>query len=753
MSARERAGGEACRSDRAATDALRGRPGSAVATAAACGLLLAAAAVVFGQTVRYEFINFDDDIYVYANEQVLAGLTARGAAWAFTQFDKAAEWVPLTWLSLMADAQLAGGGAGRPDLPRLAGEMHAMNVALHAAAAVVLFLVLARMTVAVWRPALVAAVFAVHPLHVESVAWVTERKDVLSALFGFLAIGAYLWYVKGTSLHPLPLSRRERGVRFPWIRYLTVAAVLALGLMAKPVLATWPLVFLVLDYWPLRRWGLARGRERGGAEKGRDARATRNCRIIITTRKKCFRTKKRPILSKSVQPAWFCSRPADRDQQLSDARLGEAAVGGAGRDAAAVTFAGHSSRGAVASLEAAPISERLARAAMEYAGYLGKSVWPAGLAAMYRAGPVAGYWPAAAAAAVLALITAAAIWGAKRGQPWLAAGWLFYLITLLPMVGLVQAGVQVMPDRSLYLPQIGLSIALVWGIAGVAGRWRQSRVVVPGVAALILAVLAARSWQQASYWRDSETLWRHTLECTPDSAVAHNHLGLALAAHGQLDEAIEHYERAIVIKPDYTVARFNLGLALDGRGRVVEAIEQYRKGLEFQPRDAEAHYRLACDLLHHGEVPKAIRHFGEAVKIRPEYTAARLQLALLLATMGDLDGAIRQYEIALKYQPENAAANFNLGTALERRGRPREALDRYRTALRLASAASERELADAIAPGWRDWRRSGLPEEPTETITVGTAGSGGRVRFAARFRRRGRSGRTLWPRPRRRKQF
>ena len=298
---------------------------------------------------------------------------------------------------------------------------------------------------------------------------------------------------------------------------------------------------------------------------------------------------------------------------------------------------------------------------MEYAGYLGKSVWPAWVPRRCTAGPVAGYWPAAAAAAVLAVITAAAIWGAKRGQPWLAAGWLFYLITLLPMIGLVQAGVQVMPDRSLYLPQIGLSIALVWGVGTRPAVGGRGAVVVPGVAMLILAVLAARSWQQASYWRDSETLWRHTLECTPDSAVAH-YLGLALAAHGQADEAIEHYERAIVIKPDYTVARFNLGLALDRQGSVVEAIEQYRKGLEFQPRDAEGDYRLACDLLHHEEVPKAIRHFGEAVKIRPEYTAARLSLR---CSSPPWETSMERFvnTRSQKYQPENAAANFNLGTA------------------------------------------------------------------------------------------
>ncbi len=400
------------------------------------------------------------------------------------------------------------------------------------------------MTAAVWRSALVAAVFAVHPLHVESVVWITERKDVLSALLGFLAIGAYARYARNPGA----------------FRYLTVAAALALGLMAKPILATWPLVFLVLDYWPLGRWKLEEG-VKGRREEG-EIREVPVARLVL---------EKVPLFLLAAA-------------------------------ATAATLAGHSSRGAVASLEAAPISGRVACAVMEYVGYLGKTFWPVGLAPMYHAGPIVSHWPALAAGTLLALITAAAIWAAKRGQPWLAAGWLFYVVTLVPMVGLVQAGVQIMPDRSLYLPQIGLTMALAWGIAGIVparaafGHWPGARGVLAGAAALVLALLAARSWQQTSYWRDSESLWRYTLQCTPDSALAHNHLGLALVASGRVDEAIEHYERAVQIEPGYSVARFNLGLALDGRGRFAAAIEQYGKEIELAPRDAEAHYRLSMHL-------------------------------------------------------------------------------------------------------------------------------------------------------------
>jgi tetratricopeptide (TPR) repeat protein len=583
-------------------------------------LLLLATIIVFGQTTRYDFVNYDDDVYVFNNNRVLGGLTGGGIVWAFTQSDKAAQWVPLTWLSLMTDVQLLGSNGSRPDLARLAARMHLTNIALQAASSIILFLVLWRMTGGLWKSAFVAAVFAVHPLHVESVAWVTERKDMLSGLFGFIAIGAYVWYARQPSV----------------ISYLAVFVALALGLMGKPILVTWPLVFLLLDYWPLQRW-------------------YSNWLLV----------EKVPLC------------------------LLVAASG-------MVTFLAHRSQGAVASLESAPLAERLARAAIEYVRYLGKTAWPIDLSAMYNDAFTASYWPAVAAGMLLALFTAGALWGAWRGQRWLAVGWLFYMGTLLPMIGLVQAGAQVTPDRSMYLPQIGISIVLTWGAAQIAGQWRHGRVVFSGGAAMILGASMACAWQQTCYWRNSETLWAHSLQCVPNNAVAENHLGLALAARGAFDDAIGHYRKAVDIQPHYAVAYFNLGLASANCGRFDEAIAAYNDGLKFKPKDAEAHYRLGLALALRGKAGEAIEQLREAVEIQPGFVAARIELALMYVNANRLDDAIDQYNRALEYDPNNAVSNFYLGIALERSGKRREAMERYRTALRLASATNQKALADAI---------------------------------------------------------
>ncbi len=393
----------------------------AYAASAVCALLLLAVIAVFGQTAGHDFVSLDDGDYVYRNRHVLAGLTREGIVWAFTESHLSSHWHPLTWLSLMADAQMLRPREGPPDLARLAAGMHLTNVALHAANAVLLFLVLRAMTAATWRSALVAAVFAVHPLHVESVAWITERKDVLSGLFGLLALAAYAWYARRPSL----------------LRYLSVAAALALGLMAKPMLVTWPLLFLLLDYWPL-------GRVNGGwwSADGKEPEQTPS-------------TVHRPPSTVHRPP--FTSLPRLVVEKIPLLLL--VAV------SAAVTFLAQRASGAVITLESVPISARTARAAVLYAAYLGKTLWPANLASVpvYSAAPMESTWTALGAGVLLGLLTAAALWGAWRGQRWLAVGWFWYVGTLLPVIGLVQVNWQVMADRFLYLPQIGICVALVWG--------------------------------------------------------------------------------------------------------------------------------------------------------------------------------------------------------------------------------------------------------------------------------------------------
>ena len=395
-----------------------------------CVLLVLAVTLVFVQTVRHEFVNYDDNEYVYENHHVLAGLSREVAAWAFTS-RVSAQWTPFTLLSLMADAQFfLRHGARPPDLKRLAAGIHAVNIALHAANVVLLFLVLRAMTGGMWPSALVAAVFAVHPLHVESVAWITERKDVLSGFFGLLALAAYTWYARRPSV----------------FRYLSVAAALAVGLLAKPMLVTWPLVFLLLDYWPLRR---------------------RFSASLLLEKVPLF------VLVAA------CAIVAYHGQQSGDA---------------------------VTSLETVPLPQRIARAAELYVVYLGKSFWPAELAANYAEPPMETRWPVLAAAGLLALLTAAALYAARHRWRWLAVGWLWYLITLAPVIGLVRVGSVVMADRFLYLPQIGLCLALGWAAARASGTLRYSRPAFAAAATLVIAGLTASAWQQASYWKDSVTL-------------------------------------------------------------------------------------------------------------------------------------------------------------------------------------------------------------------------------------------------------
>ena len=581
---------------------------NAYTVAVVCGLLLLAVMAVFGQTARHDFVNFDDDDYVYANRHVTQGLTGKGIVWAFTESSHAGLWIPLTWLSLMTDATLLRTAEAPPDqahMAALAGQMHLVNVALHAANALILCLVLRAMTASLWRSAMAAAVFAVHPLNVESVAWITERKDVLSGLFGLLALGAYNWYARRPSV----------------VRYLSVAAALALGLTAKPILVTWPLVFLLLDYWPLRRQfraGLA--------------------------------LEKVPFLLLAAA-------------------------------AAVATFVANRSGGLLTSLQSAPISARVARAAVLYVAYLGKSFWPVNLAAMYPVTPVESYWPALGAGVLLFLLTAGTLWGARRGARWAAVGWFWYLGTLTPTIGLVQVGTQVMADRFLYLPQIGICVALVWGVGNLAVTWRDTRWPLAAVAAPALAALTVSAWQQTSYWRNSERLWTHTLACTSRNDIAHNNLARDLSDRAMLDEAIDHYRKALEINPDYVHVNNNLGTVLARRGQIDEAIVHYRKALEVNPNYAYAHYNLGLALARRGQVDEAIAHFRRALEILPDDMDAHYHLGLTLARRGQVDEAIAHFRKALDIMPDYAEAHYDLGIALANRGEVNEAVAQFRRAL------------------------------------------------------------------------
>jgi protein O-mannosyl-transferase len=562
------------------------------AAPAVCVVLAAITFAVFGQTLRHGFIDFDDNDYVYANPVVAQGLTLKGIIWAFAQ-PHAGNWHPLTWLSHMLDCQLYG---------LHPGGHHLTSVLIHATTVIVLFLVLREMTGALWRSAFVAAVFAIHPLRVESVAWVAERKDVLSGLFFMLTIGAYVRY-----------ARRP----WSWGRYGLVVLLFVLGLMSKPMLVTLPLVLLLLDYWPLQR------KEAAG-------------KLVL---------EKLPLLALSAAGC-------------------------------ATTILGQTEIIQLTRSFSLPL--RIANAVTACMVYLGQMIFPAGLTPYYTY-PLDGLpaWEVALAGALLAGLSVVALWQ-RRKQPWLLMGWLWYLVMLLPVLGIIQVGRQAHADRYTYLPQIGIYVAVTWLVAGWIGRRLAA-----GLMTGVIAVLMFCAWQQTTYWQNSETLWTRTLACTTNNELAHYAFANDLYERGRLDEAIAQYQTALQIRPDYVEAHYNLGTALYDKGSVDEAIAQFQQALQFRPRSEEAHNNLGIALLQKGSLDEAITHFQAALQIKPGFASPQLNLGIAYFRKGNLDEAIDNFQKALQIKPAYAAAHYNLGNALYQKGRTAEAISHYQQALQI----------------------------------------------------------------------
>jgi Tfp pilus assembly protein PilF len=508
---------------------------------------------VFGQTLRHDFVNYDDPRYVYQNTRITNGLNIAGIAWAFTHIH-AENWHPLTTITHMLDCQLYG---------LRAGGHHSTNVLLHTIGVILLFIVLRQMTGAFWQSAFVATVFAVHPLHVESVAWIAERKDVLSGVFFMLTLLAYLHYTRAPSIG----------------RYLTVALVVALGLMSKPMLVTLPFVLLLLDYWPLGRF-----------ETHRSNTGRRLLQLVL---------EKIPLIALSAVSS-------------------------------IVTFLAQ--RRAIGWTEQLPMSARISNALVAYVIYIRQMFWPARLAVFYphpeNRLPVLEI---SLAFIVLVGITAAAFVFRKKA-PYFMTGWLWYLGMLVPVIGLVQVGWQGHADRYTYLPQIGLYIAVTWGVTDLTHSWRFQRMAL-GVAALI--VVGALSWRgrlQTSYWRDSETLFTHALAVTSNNDVALNNLGIIFLDKGQLDDAISKLQAAIDLRPENAPAHDNLAKALLKKGQVTEAMVHYRKFLELEPASVEARNTLGTALIQQGHVREAMDLWQESLAIQPENGNAASNLAWVFAT-------------------------------------------------------------------------------------------------------------------------
>ena len=573
--------------------------------------LAVATLAVYGQVISHQFISLDDDVYIRDNPMVAGGLTLKGIAWAFTTFHDS-NWHPLTWLSHMVDSEIFGLNAGGPLL---------VNALIHVSNTLLLFLFLKRVTGASWRSAIVAALFALHPLHVESVAWAIERKDTLSTFFGLLSLLAYARYAEAPS----------------WKRYALVALWLGLGLMAKPMLVTWPFVLLLLDYWPLRRleWQPADG-------------ITRLARAWV------------PLIREKLP--LFCLAAASM----------------------VVTYVAQAYGGTVLALVDAPFPLRLSNALASYAKYLLLTVWPSGLGVYYPLSP-AGVpaWQLVAAVVLLFAITAMALKEARK-RPYLIIGWLWFLGTLVPVIGLVQVGVgPAMADRYHYIPSIGLFMAIIFGLADLAIAWRIGRISIAVASAAVLVLFGSLAAFQVSRWRDSMTLFERTLSVTSDNLVIHFNLGHFLGQQGKYDEAVPHFAEALRIKPDFFDALINMGVSLLDQGRSAEAISYFHRALGVKPDNAKAHMQLALALVKQEKGDDALQQAYKATELDPNDADIRTNIGLMLARRKKLSEAAAQLNEALRLNPNSAEAHNNLGLVFLMAGQPEKSLPHFSTALRL----------------------------------------------------------------------
>ena len=574
-----------------------------------------------------DFISLDDNLYVTENLHVQKGITPKGIFWAFTSIENG-QWHPITWLSHMIDYQFFGLDARGH---------HMTNLLLHIINTLLLFLLVYRMTSAVWPSGFLAALFALHPLHVESVAWISERRDVLYAFFWILALLIYLHFVE---------NQKKR-----WRVLLLLCFFFAV--MAKSMAVTLPLVLLLLDYWPLGRMKL---------------KETEPIPILFASSSPAMMNRSIPILKLLSEklPLFFVSAVMSLFTIFTNYRFGS-----------------------LTSLDKLSWISRFQNAAVSSVAYISKMFWPSPLAVLYPHQIKQPFWHVAWAASIFLTITVL-VFLARKKHPYLVVGWLWYLVTLLPVIGLVQAGIQGMADRFTYIPMTGLFIIVVYGCSDILKKWPLSKVVLSGACGLILLILMFCTRSQVMLWRNSIMLFKHTLSVTADNYLIYNNLGVTLARQGKDQEAFLHYEKALEINPRYADAYYNIGSLLARQGKDEEAVVQFMESLRIKPDKKEAHNDLGVILNKHRKILEAVFHFTEAIHIDPNYEEAHLNLGTILFQHGKYGEAVLYFNEALRINPSNAGTHNSLAVALAATGKIEEAIIHYHQALKI-----NKDYADA----------------------------------------------------------
>ncbi|MBT3311507.1 MAG: tetratricopeptide repeat protein [Desulfobacterales bacterium] len=565
----------------------------------------------FQQVLDSDFVGYDDNLYVTDNEDIKAGFSAEGVIRAFTTY-QSANWHPLTMLSHMLDCQLYGlNPKGH----------HLSSLLLHIANSLLLFIVLYKMTGGLWQSAFVAALFGLHPLHVESVAWVSERKDVLCTFFGLLAIGAYHYYVK-----------QKR-----YIYYLAVFLFLSVGLMAKPMLVTLPFVLLLLDFWPYRRF---------------DFYLKTGSMIILLKRILILATEKTPLFI----PVIISSILTIKAQQ---------------------------SIGAVESFVALPMIIRIANAFNSYAIYAVKMVLPYSLSAIYpHTGSYLPLWQAVCVFSIIIGVVYIAIRSSKQ-YPYLLTGLFWYLGTLVPVIGIIQVGSQGMADRYTYIPMTGLFIIVAWGGGDIIKSRNIKKGIIAIAVTLVFVGMAVKTYSQVLHWKNGITLFEQAVKNTKNNWLAHNNLGSAYFKAGNFEKAVFHYSESLKINPYYASTYYNLGTTFSAWGRTKEAIVFYKEGVRLKPVSSKTHYNLANLMYKNKRYDEAAFHFGEVIRIDPDNADAHNNMAYMLITQNMFEKAAFHCRMAIKINPHHSNAHFNFGRLLEKQGKLDEAIVHFKQTIRI----------------------------------------------------------------------